>query len=316
MEKLIDRLMCECTYRSIYVYMNENTYLIYANDVKVLKLLNQYLNPFMQNGKLTGKIFSIYAICSDKLYSYVESGKLDKQSAICIREETQNYTVKFNSEENLSLHITKTNNINLGFIQDIYCDVREKNILCQKSTILFHGAAISYKGVGTMIIGNKGSGKSFLSDYAIYIRKAYLVAADQTIVMKKCNGFMMNGNITSYRIMPYDNLYITDVQRKELSDHVLKVNNDSRRLTSDGKINLSPMEAERMLHVKITQNVVLHNIIVLCNEENVEPVHLLQRYILNGNYTREDLETLLRSVKIYYAKEKEGIMLIKKIMQE
>ena len=95
-----------------------------------------------------------------------------------------------------------------------------------------------------------------------------MIAADQTIVVPQNNKFIMRGNITSYRINILENQYLSDEQRERLLEYSSDIFYDSRRITSQNKFNLSPLELERFLQVKMKQDVLLNTIIILRDIRN------------------------------------------------
>lgn len=311
MDNIINIIDKMCEYKETFIYKKRVSYVVHTNRQTTLQLLKEYLDPFMEKGEPIGLINNIFALNSDELYNMVN---ILARSASCVMEETGNYTLKYS--EQLSVHLTQNTGINLGFIQDIYCNIRENNMLCENVSILFHGAAVYYNNKGILILGNKGSGKSYLSDYAILKKRAYLIAADQTIVVPQNNKFIMRGNITSYRINILENQYLSDEQRERLLEYSSDIFYDSRRITSQNKFNLSPLELERFLQVKMKQDVLLNTIIILRDIRNENIGEFIKRYAIKGNYNMDTINNLVKNINIYFANEKRGITFFKNLLEE
>jgi hypothetical protein len=257
-------------------------------------------------------VWEIRVIVKDEIHESLRQCVLDANSEYkVIEESTGSITIK-NTVLKKRWHIGRKEQNNLGFIQDIYCWIRRtliQQINAKESMILFHGACVSIHGEACLFLGEKGMGKSYLTNYLMFQKNWSYVAADQTIISANRDGTICaRGNITSYRMEEKDfALYEKEVCRK-----LLCFRQNDRYVHKNGKINLPPALLEKCFHIPITQDVKLKHVIILSKQkydlENMQEetkIELITKYVLydiasNSNIKNKlehtDMKPLVRAI--------------------
>lgn len=136
-----------------------------------------------------------------------------------------------------------------GLVQDVYCGLRRIAARRLARAVLFHAAAVRRGAHTILILGDKGSGKSFAS-YACMLAGADYVASDKTCVWTGTHGLRCAGLIGSIRLSLADAGHFAGfAAHQAVCERLQAASGDPERLMG-GKICLDPSELCRVLGVR------------------------------------------------------------------
>ncbi len=160
-----------------------------------------------------------------------------------IKEKSGSYTL-IDWKSYQRWHILRTDVVNREFIQDVYCGIRRiisRSALKYGAAILLHSASFNKNNRTFIVAGKKGSGKSFLSYYAMIALNAKFIAGDQTLIwIENDREIYCSGTIASYRININDRKQFSNITRHDLlMEHALKKYSNPNIAA---KLSLTPYE--------------------------------------------------------------------------
>jgi hypothetical protein len=136
-----------------------------------------------------------------------------------------------------------------GLVQDVYCGLRRIAARRLKSAVLLHAAAVRYSEHTILILGDKGSGKSFVS-YACMLAGAEYLASDKLCVWASAHGLRCAGLIGSIRLSLADaGRFAGFAAHRSVCERLQAASIDPARVIGD-KICLDPSELCQLLGVQ------------------------------------------------------------------
>ena len=276
--------------------------------------LHAYLKTyFEEDNSFENNNWHIWVIVDNKLYSDFVS-ELDKEEDIeyCIWQEATGCITIENKIHTERWHIAKETMNHLGLMQDVYCRIRRTCISYiekQYKLLLFHAACVSKDEEACIVLGDKGMGKSYLTNHLLYRKGWSYVAADHTIVVCNEDGILESrGNITSYRMEEKDFVLYQLKGRNE----IISYRKDDNYVHRAGKINIPPSYLEDYFQIQWRQNVPLKTVLIITDIKyeinkmgTEEKINLLSKYLIHdlGNdeagkkeYDREVVVYILRQI--------------------
>lgn len=194
-----------------------NTYHMYNNGVvnfrlcctqnNILKEVQAYLGAHLKEHNLpdacTWNIIASRDISDyQRLYEQVKEcdGKYIKF------EDSGTLTIRDDISQICYLSCIPSKTGIFSFVQDIYCTIRRLSIRSFNCAIVLHASACRLKGKTVLFLGDKGVGKSLVSDSILMRFDSNFIGADQIIIYNHDHDVRCRGNITSYRVWVKDNL--------------------------------------------------------------------------------------------------------------
>jgi hypothetical protein len=136
-----------------------------------------------------------------------------------------------------------------GGVQDVYCGLRRIAARQLARAVLLHAAAVRVAGRTALILGDKGSGKSF-AGHACLLAGADHLASDKTCVWATARGLRCAGLIGSVRLSLADaERFAGSAAHRAVCARLREVSRDPARVVT-GKISLDPSELCRLLGVR------------------------------------------------------------------
>lgn len=276
--------------REAYSYQDKGITIL-SNDTFTLDYLNLYLTVFLEKKEIQDMAaWEIRVMVEDEMHESMRQYVPDANSDYIVLQEATGCITIENAVLKKRWHIARKEQNNLGFVQDIYCWIRRtliQQISAKESMVLFHGACVSIHGEACLVLGEKGMGKSYLTNHLMYQKHWSYVSADQTIVIGKEDGAIYaRGNITSYRMEEKD----FDLYEKAACRELFCFRQDDRYVHKNGKINLPPAFLEICFHVPSTQDVKLKHVIILSKQKyDLDSMHEEERIDLITKYALYDI---------------------------
>jgi hypothetical protein len=264
---IFDAIDKEGKYTNQYHFNDINKYIVSCNDKEFLEDINDYLNYHLtyiheDNSKSDFlSSFNITILIDNALFCKFKDDYL-REHYSCYQEKSGAIVINRNNQ---TIFLATEQLKNLNLIQDIYCIIRRNNLLAlqRDGVLLLHGASFQINKEATIILGNKGFGKSFIADYSIYYLGASYIAADQTLIFTRDNKKpVCAGNITSYRLDMEQDIILKNF---EIDIYINKYRNEPQRYFG-GKLNVPPMFFKNILDRTIVPQSILKNIIFICED--------------------------------------------------
>lgn len=275
--------------------------------------LHAYLKAYFEEEKNVRKsAWNIWVIVDDRIYSDFV-GQADKENTeySMWQEDTGCITIE-NKAQTERWHIAQEAMNHLGLVQDVYCRIRRTCISYiekQHKFLLFHGACICKDEEACIVLGDKGMGKSYLTNHLLYQNGWSYVAADHTIAV--CNDdetLEVRGNVTSYRMEEKDfTLYQLDD-----FDKITSYRKEDTYVRKAGKINIPPSYLEDYFGIPCRQNIPLKTVLIITDRKYElsimsleDKIDLLSKYLIHdfGNvdtkrkvYNPEDVLYILKHI--------------------
>lgn len=248
--------------------------------------LHSYLKTYFEEENIfENNIWNIWVIVDDNLYSeFFSESDREENTEYCIWQEVTGSITIENKSHNKRWHIAQETMNHLGLVQDVYCRIRRTCISYiekRYKSLLFHAACVCKDEEACIVLGDKGMGKSYLTNHLLYRKGWSYVAADHTIVVCNDDGTLeARGNVTSYRIEEKDfMLYQLDGLSK-----IISYRKDDYYVHKGEKINIPPSYLEDYFGIQCRQNVPLKNVIIITDRQ----------YDLSKMFTEEKIDLLLK----------------------
>lgn len=228
--------------RSFHVYNNGVINLRFSckqNDV--LKEVQAYLKVHLKEEFLVDACtWDIIASREVSDYQRLQEQIKEDTEIYVKREESGTLTVRDDILHICCLACIPSSTSIFSFMQDIYCTVRRLSIRSFDYSLVLHASACRLKQKTALFVGDKGAGKSFVSDSILMKYDSDFIAADQTIIFSNGQGVRCRGNITSYRAQAEQNILSRKYDKyKKLLMHALDMKEAGNRIISS-KINFPP----------------------------------------------------------------------------
>lgn len=136
-----------------------------------------------------------------------------------------------------------------GLVQDVYCGLRRIATRRLARAVLLHAAAVRIGDRTILILGDKGSGKSF-AGHACMLAGADHLASDKTCVWASTHGLRCAGLIGSIRLSLLDaERFAGFTAHRAVCARLHEVGRDPARVVA-GKICLDPSELCRLIGIR------------------------------------------------------------------
>lgn len=284
-------------------YCNTKSYRLYNNGVigfrvfcgqaDVLDSVHAYLGAHFKEELLDDAItWDIYAERHDLCLAEMREMSQRHSCLYTKREESGTLTIRDEKAHKCFLACDPESTDIFAFTQDIYCTIRRLSIRSFDYSVVLHAAACRLMDKTVLLLGEKGAGKSLLTDSLMLKHNADYIAADQTILRVENNELFCSGNITSYRVWETNNILCKQYMNyKCLFDYALNMA-DVKQRTIKSKLNLPPRIATEILKKRIAKKTKVDFLIFLGEQKEdalteiapSDAYRLLKKYILQDGY--------------------------------
>lgn len=284
------------TYKKQYMGIT-GTITIYSNKLSLLERLDLYLDRFFYTERTyeeyEDKDISIYVIIDDDVFDkWLNSDESNLNDSKRIIEQSGSITVP-SCGGNVRYHIASNSINNLGFVQDIYCYIRRSiisDLQNKMGAAVLHGAGVSHNNEGILVLGDKGYGKSYITDCLVLFDDCDFLAFDQAVVYIDHNGkIRCRSNITSYRVDMLDSVFDENDGYKKLKKYVEAMEKNEFTVKKN-KINIPPDILCISINKQLVKDIELSKIIILTDPDydkgfrkvsSDEKKDLLRRYLVD-----------------------------------
>lgn len=266
---------------------------VFCMQDDVLDAVHAYLGAHLKEGLLdNAPTWDIYVARNTLCLKELREISLSHSCTYQKWEESGTLTIRDERAHTCYLACDPDSTNIFAFTQDIYCTIRRLSIRSFDYSVVLHSAACRLMDKTILFLGEKGVGKSLLSDSLLMKQDADYVAADQTILRIVKKELLCSGNITSYRVWTTNNVLCERHKNyKRLLDYALNLT-DAKQRTIKSKINLPPMISAELLEKRIAKETKVDFLVFLGEQKEDdlteiapgEAYGLLRKYILQDGY--------------------------------
>ena len=288
--------------KTFHAYNNgEINFRIFCKQNDVLKEVQAYLGAHLKEELLVDACtWDIIASREESDYQRLQE-QVKEDAGIYIKmEESGTLTVRDDILHICCLACIPGSTSLFSFMQDSYCTVRRLSIRSFDYSIVLHASACRLKEKTVLFLGDKGAGKSLVSDSILMKYDSDFIAADQTIIFINGQGIRCRGNITSYRVWAEQNILSGKYDKyKKLLMHAPDMEEVENRIINS-KINFPPCVVFEFLGKNILMESIPDFFFFLGEgkEECITEVHsedayrLLKKYLVQDGYKDCELDIL------------------------
>lgn len=295
-------------------YYAQVGYLVESNNEICLKQLDGYLSVFLNSvtwfdDNITKHVWHINIIVDNLIYERLNKVDSVGNEILICRENTGCFTIQDNKNY-VRWQVSNNELFNLGFIQDIYCWIRRNityNLHNDSGMVLLHGACTCLEDKAIMILGDKGFGKSYITNHLMFYENGEFVSSDQTIIWKSSDKHLKaRGNIASYRIELKDKDIYSDIRNFEALVQYAENQEVNTYTNKNGKKNLPPFLLQTILGIETKQDVQLKYVIILDNQfidtsyrqiKGHEAIDMISKYVVYDIESSTDEKKVQQIIK-------------------
>lgn len=283
-------------YRNCYKQYNngEINIRVFSPQRSILKGLDSYLSAHLSTECLPGtKTWEIVVSRKKEDFLYLLQNLKDGKKNNYYVEESGTLTVRKSREYKCILVCNPNMTSFFQFVQDIYCAIRRISMRSLGEFVTLHASACHLKGKTLFFLGEKGTGKSLITDYFLLEHDAEYIAADQVVLYRKGSELFCRGNITSYRAWMQNNYMSKEyTEYHKLHSYAKKMIDIDERIIN-GKINFPPKVISEILKKRILIQSKPDILVFLdkgktytgiCRLTNLEVEDLLKRNVVQDAY--------------------------------